>query len=142
MDGFPLLRPSVFFFRRHSFYFRLHWSGVGIHPRPRQFFCFRRRTAKVPGLQGFAFGIKPNEEFPPPAACLGRLEGGGTRTPGPPRQLASGAWGASFFFRRRSFYFRLLHFPDSRRQTSQFSFFRRRASSFSRLLTVHCQHVA
>ena len=107
-------------FRRHSFYFRRHRPGVEIHSSPRQFSFFRRRAANISGLQGFCLWNQAKCRIPASSGLPWASGRGSTRAPGPPRQLASGAWGASFFFRRRSLYFRLLHFPDFRRHTRQF----------------------
>ena len=94
-------------------------------------FFFRLPAAYIPGLQRFAFEIKPKTNSLPPAACLGGLKG---RQKGPGAARAASFWGPAppiFFFTPRSFYFRLLQFPDSRRQTRQFLSFRRQASFLS-----------
>ena len=81
-----------------------------------------RNHPKRNGFKGF-FGAISMISSVPPARPAGR-----------PRL---GRQGRQFsFFRRGNCYFRLGHFPDSRRQTGQFLSFRQMASFLFRLLTV------
>ena len=136
MDGFPLLRPPVFLQTPQILI--SDSTGLATGSAPRRSSCCSSDSGQPTFLASSSLlWNQAKDKFSASGGLPWASGRGGRRGPGPPRQLASGAWGRQFFsFRLRIFHFRPLHFPDFRRQTRKFLLFRRRASSFPRLRTV------